>query len=257
MFLSDPVELLLPTTAHLLALLLLVVVLAFRAAPGSFLRRSRFAWVLLLLWAYLFSIPKLTDLLLVQLEGSPDQVAALPREHNESTLIVVLSSGELRRPGGKTRVRHDVMGWERIHGGVMLWRQTRGRMIFTGGPPGDAASSIAAASARIAQDLGVPASATELSSEAWNTEEELRFLQHRLIGHAGPVYLVTSAIHMPRALAIAQSLGLKLLPYPVGFRQIANHTWRTWVPANGTLERASAVMHELIGLWVYRIKRSP
>ena len=256
MILSDPVELLLPTTAHLLVLMAGVGVLAFRAAPGTLLRRSRFLWVALLFWAYLWSVPRPTDLLLAGLEGPRDQVDALPRARDDATLIVVLSSGEMRTPGGGTRVRHDVMGWERIHGGVQLWRRTGGRMIFTGGPPGDADSSIAAASARIAQDMGVPAAATSLLSEAWNTEAEMAALQSRLKEHHGPVYLVTSAIHMPRAMAIGRSLGLELIPYPVGFRQIGRHTWRGWVPANGTLERASAVMHELVGLWVYRIKRA-
>ena len=129
-------------------------------------------------------------------------------------------------------------------------------MVFTGGPPGDPSQSIAAASSRIAQDMGVPVSATVLASEAWNTEQELHAIQLRLKDHGGPIYLVTSAVHMPRALAIAKSVGLPVTPYPVGFRQIAHHSWRTWLPSNSTLERAGAVLHEWVGLWVYRIKRS-
>lgn len=252
---NHPIELLLPTPLLLLALLAILTFVSFRQPAGSWLRRSRFVWVVMLVWFYGISLPKFADVLMVALEGSPTREGLPVPVPDERAVIVVLSSGEMRTPKGRTRVRFDVMGWERVRGGVELWRQTGGRMIFTGGPPGPAEQSLAGASANLAQELGVPAGQTELSAGAVNTEEEMRQLQARLKDHRGPLWLVTSAIHMPRSLAIAKSLGLDFTPYPVGFRQIADHTWRSWVPGNGTLPRAQAVLHEYVGLWVYRVRR--
>jgi uncharacterized SAM-binding protein YcdF (DUF218 family) len=66
--------------------------------------------------------------------------------------------------------------------------------------------------------------------------------------------LVTSAAHMPRAMACFQKYGLKPVPYPVDFRGRKN----LWQPpfSPGTLSNLSAfdlASHEWVGLFWYRI----
>ena len=63
--------------------------------------------------------------------------------------------------------------------------------------------------------------------------------------------LVTSALHMPRALGAFRAAGWPVLPWPVGYKT-RRHGWR-WVesPAEriGLLESA---LHEWVGLLAYR-----
>lgn len=252
---SHPLELILPTHVHLLVLLAVLAVVSFRQPAGSWLRRGRFVWAGLFAWAFVFSIPMFADTMLSSLEGDPTRADIAAPVADPETLIVVLSSGEMRTPIGRTRVRFDVMGWERVHGGVSLWRQTGGRMVFTGGPPGDAENSLAGASGRLARELGVPDADVELSAGAMNTQQEMEQLRDRVRAHRGPVWLVTNALHMRRAVGIAESLGMDFKPWPIGFRQIADHSWRSWVPSNGTLARAQAALHEYIGLAVYSLRK--
>lgn len=252
---THPIELILPTHLHLLVLLGVLAVAAFRQPAGTWLNRGRFVWAVLFVWAYGLSMPIVADAMMTDLEGAVPAAGQPDPAADPDTLIIVLSSGEMRTPVGRTRVRFDTMGWERVHGGVQLWRHTGGRMVFTGGPPGDPEASLAGASARFARELGVPAADVDLSAGAMNTQQELEQLSQRVRTHAGPVWLVTSALHMPRALGIADSLGLKVMAWPVGFLQITDHSWRSWVPNNGTLTRARAVIHEYIGLWVYRLRK--
>ena len=127
-------------------------------------------------------------------------------------------------------------------------------MLFTGGPPGDDDRSIAAEMGRVAQRLGVPADAILRSPRSRTTYEDLAQVQAVLQRHRGPIWLVTSAVHMPRARAVAAQLGLQVRPYPVAYRQIANTTWRAWLPHNGGPDRYAIALHEMVGLWIYRLR---
>ncbi len=64
--------------------------------------------------------------------------------------------------------------------------------------------------------------------------------------------LVTSALHMPRAVAVAHKLGLEVLPYPCDFRAEAPGKWQLWVPSNEGAAALEGALHEVLGLWAYR-----
>lgn len=64
--------------------------------------------------------------------------------------------------------------------------------------------------------------------------------------------LVTSALHMPRALATFARLGWSLTPYPVDYRTTGEAQLR-WRPALGeTLAEVDRAVRERGALWIYR-----
>lgn len=260
MLIADFSELLLPQPIYLVALLIALCVAAFRAAPTRALHRWRWASLALALWAWAFSAPAVASLVLAQLEGprnSTSRVQPAISNRSDNGAVIVLSSGQLWGSDDRREVRLDEHGWERLYEGVLVWRTVGGRLVFAGGPPAgpnDRGDSMARLMSNIARDLGVPNEALATAASSTNTYEELVAANSLVRDRSGPVWLVTSAVHMPRALAIAQKLGMDVRPYPVDFRQLDAPSAWAWLPHNGGPRLFELALHELIGLAAYRLR---
>lgn len=253
MLVSEALEFLLPMPVYLVGTLFVLAWLGWRRSksPG---RPAGQAWlVVLALWAWLCSTPAISDAWLRSLEGPAPASLAAAMPRNEQTLIVVLGSGEMWSPSGNSRARLDQSGWERVHAAVGLWRQTGGQLLFTGGPGGEAEASLAGAMAQVAAELGVPPERIRLNSASSSTFEDLQLARDPIRLNPGPVWLVTSAVHMPRALGVARRLGLSMQPLRVNYRQILDLTWTAWLPHNRGPERFALVLHEVIGRSAYQM----
>lgn len=62
--------------------------------------------------------------------------------------------------------------------------------------------------------------------------------------------LVTSARHMPRAMAIFQAAGWRVAPYPVDYRGVEHASWTDYSLARGAV-RWELVLHEALGLLAF------
>ncbi|HSN22438.1 MAG TPA: YdcF family protein [Usitatibacter sp.] len=200
-------------------------------------------------WSWIFSSPGIANLLVARLEGPPPAPRAASPDAR--ALIVVLGSGNLAAADGSGPPRLDAHGWERLREGIRLRGETGGTLLLTGGPGGER-ESIAALMRAVALESGVPPAAVMTAPRSRNTWEDLSQSAPLIRTHRGPAWLVTSAIHMPRALAVAARLGLRLEPRPCDFRQIAAPTWRAWLPDDGGPRLWSLALHELAGLRYYR-----
>ena len=68
----------------------------------------------------------------------------------------------------------------------------------------------------------------------------------------GSWLLVTSAFHMPRAYEIFKVQGIPVIPYPTDYRShLPSHEFR-WNLRAGA-EKVSLLLHESVGIWVYRL----
>lgn len=253
MFVNAVIELLLPTSFHLVIGLAVLAILSLRRSQTGILRRLRPWLVTAALWAWVISTPVVGNLLVRYAEGPPD-AAPTDIPHDPGSLVIVLGSGQMWTPNGRRSVRLNEQGWERLHAGVELWRRTGGSMLFAGGPPGNDDGSIAAVMGSIAQELGVPAEAILYSPRSRTTYEDLAHVQDDIRKHQGPIWLVTSATHMRRAAAVASKLGLKVRPYPVAYRQVVDPSWQGWLPHSAGTDRFAMGLHEIVGLWVYRLR---
>ncbi|WP_193371243.1 YdcF family protein [Pelagibius marinus] len=109
---------------------------------------------------------------------------------------------------------------------------------------------------RLFEQLGVDMSKVRFEAESRNTAENAR-LTMGLLGDegdtaGGPWLLVTSAAHMPRAVASFRSAGLPLLPYPVDYKtEPDNLLWPRDI--GGSFGLAGAALHEWLGLAVYYV----
>lgn len=68
------------------------------------------------------------------------------------------------------------------------------------------------------------------------------------------VRLITSAMHMRRAIGVFEANGLSPCAIPVDFLAVQNVPWYAIVPQTTALAKFRKYLHELIGTSVYRIK---
>lgn len=104
-------------------------------------------------------------------------------------------------------------------------------------------------------ELGMDVKHVTLESKARNTRENARQVA-ALLGERckKPWLLVTSAWHMPRAMAEFQAVGCNVAAYPVDFRTGGETSWTEYSMA-GSLMAWQTALHEYLGMLVYGLTR--
>ena len=114
--------------------------------------------------------------------------------------------------------------------------------------------------------LDVPATAVTLETNSRNTYENALY-SHPLLEELGSqeILLVTSAVHMPRAVAIFEKQGIHVLPIPTDFA-VTQPDWEyatstnllvqmgNFLPTVENLELTTRALKEYIGLLIYRLR---
>jgi len=99
----------------------------------------------------------------------------------------------------------------------------------------------------------VPDSAMVLETESRNTTENARFtadiLQERGIQR---ILLVTSALHMPRSVALFERQGLEVIPAATDHEVRPEPVWRQWMPSTDALDGSGRAIKEIVGKLVGR-----
>lgn len=168
--------------------------------------------------------------------------------------IIVLGGAEL---ADLTAARDQVQlnaAAERMTAALTLARQhPKARVIFTGGSGtlrGGAAGAEVAR--RLFADLGLPSDRLILESTSRNTAENATLTRALVQPEAGHRWLlVTSAFHMPRAVASFCAAGWSgLIPYPVDYRSPGTGAGWQFVENAADLTLA---LREWIGLVAYHL----
>lgn len=106
--------------------------------------------------------------------------------------------------------------------------------------------------AKIVPIMGVNPQDVILETESISTEDEARLLKP-LLGREKFI-LVTSASHMPRAMALFKKQGMNPLPAPAGHlvKGTEASDWRFNFPGSRDLYKAEGAFYEYLGLaWAW------
>lgn len=254
LFFSDSAQIFLPSPIYVVSALLGCALYAFLHKPHGRWHRWRFFLAGLFGWAYLSSAPVFSNLLIAALEDNHRRPAAISGAKAADAVILVLASGRVRRTSEGAGAHPDEAGWSRAMAGIELWKSTGGKLIFNGGPTTSSGYAVADRMAELARRQGVPAAHIVVDRRAENTYENMHYALEYTQGSNRKVWLVTSALHMTRAMNIAKKLSITAIAYPCDFRANTSLSWRAWFPHHNGPKDLESVLHELIGIFVYRIR---
>lgn len=182
-----------------------------------------------------------------------------PGAYPQTDVIIVL--GGALGPPLPPRQNFDLSGaTDRILHGVRLYRAGRaGAILLAGGnvfpQPGVEPESYYMA--QLMREWGVPAPAILTEDRSRNTYENAIYSREVMAERGfNSALLVTSALHMPRAIAVFRSAGIEITPAPTDYQIVSTNEPRVlrWLPTLGAMGTFTAVFREHLGIIAYRFK---
>jgi uncharacterized SAM-binding protein YcdF (DUF218 family) len=135
---------------------------------------------------------------------------------------------------------------KRVVEGIRLARALPGtQLVFTGQDDTATGPSEVAVLGDFAQEMGIPSSRIVLEGEAKDTRQHTIFLKE-ILG-TDRFLLVSSAIHLPRAMALFEAAGMRPIAAPTAHMVVKSPGDEEWMPAVSSLGRSSLAAHEYLG----------
>jgi len=238
-----------------------VMILAGLAALGlsifGFVRISRTVLAIGLAYLWVASSPIFANWLYAQLEREHPSVAveALPRAD-----VAIVLGGAIGQPLPPRAVPDASDAVDRVLHAARLFRAGKAKAILVSGgnlPWLSASKPEAALISDLLVELGVPRSAIVLETESRNTRENaLNSAAMISARNWKTALLVTSAAHMPRAVAVFRRAGIDAIPAVTDIR-VTDPLFESvldFLPDVGALARTTDAMKEYLGLLVYRMR---
>ena len=188
------------------------------------------------------------------LEGRFPAPAALPA-HVDG--IVVLGGAVDPRMSARQGMPAIRGAADRITAMVILSRRyPEARIVYSGGSgdPLDQEHREAPEVRRLLSDMGCGIAAMRFEDRSRNTHENAVFSRELMAPTPGETWLlVTSAMHMPRAVGSFRAVGWPVIAYPVDYATLGGLDWRPRFDVGGGLGQLEGAAHELLGLVLYRL----
>lgn len=181
----------------------------------------------------------------------------------QAEAIVVLGGGTRPRIAPRPFYEINEAG-DRILYGSWLYKQNKAPLlIVTGGRAewmGEGGNPESEDMAAIAELFGVPSGAIIQESQSFNTRDNAVNTRQIMTGRGiNQVLLVTSAMHMPRAMQIFRKVGIEAIAAPTDFLTVRNENNKGWgillelLPNADALKNTTYAIKEYIGMVVYQL----
>ncbi|MDO9546346.1 MAG: YdcF family protein [Pelolinea sp.] len=254
---------LLPLFVYPLGLVSVLLLLALAARNNARARSGLIIAAVAVLW--LSSTTGFSNLLARSLEWRYPS----PQEIPSADVIVVLGGGT--EPAASPRPSVEVNGaGDRVLYAASLYKSGKaGHILLSGGNISflnEGSTTPAEDMASILTEIGIPEEALWLETESQNTYENALFSKDILAENGiERILLVTSALHMPRSVALFEKQGLEVIPIPVDFTITEDETPQNRsdlflgkiiavIPQASNLSLTTNAMKEYIGFFIYRLQ---
>jgi uncharacterized SAM-binding protein YcdF (DUF218 family) len=173
--------------------------------------------------------------------------------------VIVLLSGGMRRDAADARDFGvlNISSLQRTLAAATLAKSIPdAELVISGGARIGGSNDVAQSSvmADVAENFGVPASAirAELAATTtWENATTVRALEPKLPTR---IWLVTSALHMPRSMLAFRAAGFEPCAYPADYRAAPIEGPADFLPSAGAIGNGDAVLHEWVGELAYRLR---
>ena len=210
-----------------------------------------------LLTLTLLSYGAISDQLLGHLENEyePYNVNSLNQDSNyRIQFVVVLGGGHISDPTLPITSQIDDSALVRLVEGIRVYRRHPGsRLVLSGGSAFDPIPH-AELMARVAKEIGVDENDILIEAQSKDTRDEAHLIKS-IVG-SSPFVLVTSASHMPRAMALFKKLDLNPIPAPTGHRVKDRQRVHPgmFFPNSIDLRKSERAFHEYLGIRWARLR---
>ena len=171
---------------------------------------------------------------------------------------IVVLGGDIGLPL-TPRISSQIGGNRALHAFRLFTARKSKLIIISGGNvfPQGGVEPEAYYTSELLKEWGIPSEAVLIEGRSRNTHENAietkKLLKARQIDK---ILLITSAFHMPRALATFRTVGIDAIPSPSSY-SIVNYDRPQildWIPSIRNLGRIQGVIHEKLGILVYRYR---
>lgn len=192
-----------------------------------------------------------------------------PAEVPQAEVIVVLGGGTDPANYPSQGVGVNSAG-DRVIYAIRLYKQGKADHILVSGGSIEWLGERATTPADEMRDLlllaGIPDEAIWMESKSLNTYENAVECNKILTAQGiHRILLVTSALHMPRSVALFEARGLEVIPLPVDYQvtdlawdNMLHGDWRSqlvgMMPTSSNLDRTTIALKEYIGILIYRLR---
>ena len=202
-------------------------------------------------WLWLWSTPWASLTLRQHIEGEfpPLAMTAVP-----AAQAIVVIGGAMAPPGPGRPYPDLTAGADRVWHGARLFHAGKAPLLVLsgGGDPARGPVSEAEAMRTFLLDLGVPQAAMVLESDSRNTRQNAhqvaRLLRARGVNR---VLLVTSALHMRRALTHFRAEGLDAVPVATDHSSAEPASALSILPDADALDGSTRALKEWVGQWIW------
>lgn len=225
-------------------LFLLLLFLVFAAALSNKRRACIFLLILSCAAVYFLSVKPGRDRIIAPLET---RYPRAPQPKIDALIVLGGGVSPHGEPGDASL--------QRLYAAYKIYQKKPVPIIVCGGDPLDSGVRESAVLAAVLESWRVPRSKIIQEDQSRNTQENLenaqKYLRKYKLQKPG---LVTSALHLPRAMLIAESLGLKPQPLPCDFSYDGLlYQWPDIFPNTDYLKDSFAGLKEYFGIFYYRV----
>jgi len=170
--------------------------------------------------------------------------------------VVVLAGGVSRRGGLRAEDRLKPASLERLLCGRSLMGQGLAPVLVLSGGNADPFTDYAPEAEVMARTLRTfgPTPGTIETEPHSQTTYENAVETKKLLGARVRIALVTSAIHMPRAMALFRQQGFEPTAFPCGYLAGPRESGITeYLPDIQNLHHSTRAINEWVGLWLYEL----
>jgi uncharacterized SAM-binding protein YcdF (DUF218 family) len=221
---------------------------------GIFLKRTRLTRIcaiIAIIWLGLITTGLLPDYLARSLERKYPPILTIEKDDTTvTTYIMVLGAGRIddkSLPPNSLLTKTLLI---RLIEGIRLYHAIPGSKLIFSGDKGDQTESQAIIMKQTAGFLRVSSEDIRMFTETKNTADKARTFR-LTFGIKNKLYVVTDAIHIPRAMYFFTHEGVNALAVPTNYlflKGSVSHPFNFLIPRSDNINRMEAAIHEYVGL---------
>jgi len=221
---------------------------------GYFFKRTRLAYICAkgaVIWLGLITTGLLPDFLVRSLERKYPPILSIEKgDTSVTTYIMVLGAGHTDDKSLPLNSQLSKTLLIRLIEGIRLYHAIPGSKLIFSGDKGDQTESQAFIMKQTADFLGVSSEDIRMFTETKNTADEARTFRSTF-GIQNKLFVVTDAIHMPRAMYFFTHEGVNATAAPTNYlfkKGSVSHPFNFLIPRSDNINRMEAAIHEYVGL---------